>query len=148
MRATPFFLGAVAGAAAAYFLDPEGGKRRRSIATDKAGKYARKGGAEATRQADYAAGVAKGKVVEAASSVTPSGESELNDPALARKVESEIFRDAGAPKGQVNVNAENGVIVLRGKVEDEETAERLATQAGEVEGVERVDSLLDVAARN
>ena len=36
---------------------------------------------------------------------------------LARKVESEIFRAADAPKGAVSVNAENGVVFLRGEVD-------------------------------
>ncbi len=47
-----------------------------------------------------------------------------DDVTLARKVESEIFRDADVPKGQINVNAENGVIVLRGEVEEPESDSR------------------------
>ncbi len=142
-----FILGAIAGAAAEYFLDPQGGNRRRSVATDKAGKYAREGAQEVARRADYAAGQAKGAVVETAKSATPGGDGkteELNDPALARKVESEIFRDAEAPKGKVDVNVENGVVYLRGTV-DQETAEKLVSEAQQVEGVERVESLLETA---
>jgi len=138
-------MGAIAGAAAQYFLDPQSGNRRRSVAADKAGKYAREGGQEVARKADYAAGQAKGAVVETAKSVTPGGDGrgeELGDPALARKVESEIFRAEDAPKGQVDVNVENGVVYLRGKV-DRETAEKLVADAEQVEGVERVESLLE-----
>jgi osmotically-inducible protein OsmY len=147
MKATPFLLGAAVGAAVQYFLDPLGGARRRSVATDKAGKYAREAGEEVARKADYAAGHAKGAVVEAAKSAAPGGDGtseELNDPALARKVESEIFRDADAPKGKVNVNVENSVVFLRGKV-DAKTAEKLVAEAEKVEGVERVESLLETA---
>jgi osmotically-inducible protein OsmY len=145
-----FILGAIAGAAAEYFLDPQGGNRRRSVATDKAGKYAREGAQEVARKADYAAGQAKGAAAETAKTVksaTVGGNGkteELNDPALARKVESEIFRDANAPKGKVDVNVENGVVYLRGKV-DQETAEKLVSEAQQVEGVERVESLLETA---
>ena len=147
MKATSFILGAIAGAGAMYFLDPEGGRRRRSVAGDKAGKYARQAGQEAVRKADYAAGQAKGAVVETAKSASPGGNGgseELNDPALARKVESEIFRDAEAPKGKVDVNVENRVVYLRGKV-DQETAEKLVSEAQQVDGVERVESLLETA---
>jgi osmotically-inducible protein OsmY len=57
-------------------------------------------------------------------------------------VESEIFRDADAPKGSVDVNAEDGVIYLRGEVDDEQTIERLVGAARGVEGVRDVRSLL------
>src|SRR5919197_60335 len=40
-----------------------------------------------------------------------------DDVTLARKVESEIFRDAEVPKGKINVNAERGKVVLRGEVD-------------------------------
>jgi osmotically-inducible protein OsmY len=131
-----------AGYAAAWFLDPDSGARRRNVTRDKAFCYARMGLVEAVRKADYASGVAKG----AAHAVTPSGDGDeaerLNDPALARKVESEIFRDADAPKGSVNVNAEDGVIYLRGQVEEAETIERLVAAAQRVDGVREVKSLL------
>jgi osmotically-inducible protein OsmY len=66
----------------------------------------------------------------------------LNDPTLARKVESEIFRPAEAPKGRVDVNAENGVVYLRGEVADEDAIEALVDAARDIDGVERVESLL------
>jgi osmotically-inducible protein OsmY len=66
----------------------------------------------------------------------------LNDPTLARKVESEIFRSAEAPKGRVDVNAEDGVVYLRGEVPDEAAIEALVSATGDVEGVDRVESLL------
>jgi hypothetical protein len=59
-----------------------------------------------------------GQLKGAASGVTPGAgrepaEERLNDPALARKVESEIFRDELVDKGAVDVNAEYGVIYRR-----------------------------------
>jgi osmotically-inducible protein OsmY len=148
MKATPFFLGAIVGAGVQYFFDPLGGAKRRSMAADKAGKYAREAGEEVARKADYAAGVAKGAAVEATKAAKPAGDGadELNDPALANKVESEIFREADAPKGKVDVNVENRVVYLRGTV-DPETAEKLVSDAQKVEGVERVESLLETAGK-
>ena len=143
MSIKSFTLGAAAGAAAVWFLDPHSGASRRSIAANKAGKYAREAQEEAARRADYAAGVAKGVVKEATSGNGDGDAGErLNDPALARKVESEIFRAADAPKGDVVVNAEDGVIYLRGQVEDPALGERLAEEAGKVDGVRTVESLL------
>ena len=70
---------------------------------------------------------------------------ELNDPALARKVETEIFRPADAPKDKVNVNVEHGVVFLRGEVASREQADTLEQAALRVEGVKRVENLLHTA---
>jgi osmotically-inducible protein OsmY len=61
---------------------------------------------------------------------------------LARKVETEIFRDADVPKGQINVNAENGKIVLRGEVEKPELIKDLEKKTKKVQGVTEVENLL------
>jgi len=135
-----FVAGAAIGVGTAYLLDPLNGTRRRHIARDKLLKLGRRGAREAGRKAQYAAGVAKGAAAEAAGA--GDGTTDLNDPALARKVESEIFRDADAPKGQVNVNVVGGVVELRGAIDDPAWAERLASQAKEIEGVRGVENLI------
>ena len=65
-----------------------------------------------------------------------------DDVTLARKVESEIFRDADVPKGQINVNAENGKIVLRGEVERAGLIQDLEERTRKVQGVQEVENLL------
>ena len=70
------------------------------------------------------------------------GTTSYDDVTLARKVESEIFRDADAPKGDVDVNAENGVVYLRGQVADEDSIAELERAAKGVDGVRDVESLL------
>ena len=142
MGARSFLMGAAAGAAAVWFLDPDTGAQRRNVAQDKAMSYARKGAAEAESKASYVAGQAAGAVQATKPSSTPPAEERLNDPALARKVESEIFRDEDAPKGAVSVNVEDGVVFLRGEVADDETIRQLAEGAAKVEGVRGVENLL------
>jgi BON domain-containing protein len=133
-------LGTAGGTAAiVYLLDPQQGRRRRHMARDRGLKLLRQARQRAEKQARYAAGVQAGKRAEQQSSPPKP---ELNDPALARKVETEIFRDADAPKGSVDVNVERGVVYLRGQVEDQATIERLVEQARAVEGVQAVESLL------
>jgi osmotically-inducible protein OsmY len=61
---------------------------------------------------------------------------------LARKVETEIFRDAEVPKGQINVNAENGKVVLRGEVEKPALIKDLEERTRKVQGVREVENLL------
>ncbi len=46
----------------------------------------------------------------------PSPKEGMDDVTLTRKVETEIFRPQGAPKGKVDVNAVEGVVWLRGEV--------------------------------
>jgi osmotically-inducible protein OsmY len=136
-------LGAAAGFAAAWFLDPNDGTRRRNVVRDKALKYARQGKEAAVRKADYTAGQVKGAAVEA----TPVGGREeagerLNDPALQAKLETEVFRGADAPKDKVSVNVENGIAYLRGELDDREAIDRLVEAAGKVEGIRGVENLL------
>ncbi|HKF79643.1 MAG TPA: BON domain-containing protein [Thermoleophilaceae bacterium] len=143
MKSASLVLGAALGAAAAWFLDPNDGARRRNVVRDQALKYVRKGGAEAERRMRYAAGQAKGVAHEAAPiGDRPSAEERLNDPALARKVETEIFRAADVPKGDVSVNVEDGVAYLRGEVADRDTIRRLGEEAAKVDGVRGVENLL------
>jgi osmotically-inducible protein OsmY len=135
-------VGAAAGAAAQYFLDAQAGRRRRDAARTQTVAFARRQARDAAGKVDHVAGQARG----AAASVTPTPSDDrkldqLGDAALARKVESEIFRAADAPKGDVDVNVENGVVFLRGEVEPD-WIERLGTEAEQVNGVKAVRNLL------
>jgi osmotically-inducible protein OsmY len=87
-----------------------------------------------------------GQIKGAASGVTPGAGREpvderLNDPALARKVESEIFREGDIQKGDISVNAEYGVIYLRGQISDPHGMEELVKRARAVDGVRAVENL-------
>jgi osmotically-inducible protein OsmY len=136
-------IGAAIGAAAAWFLDPNDGTRRRNVARDKATKYARQSKDKAAAKATYAGTTIKGKATAVAPGTSREpAEERLNDPALQAKVESEIFRDPDVPKGQVSVNVESGVVFLRGEIDDRSAIERLREAAASVEGVRGVENLL------
>jgi hypothetical protein len=66
----------------------------------------------------------------------------LDDITLAHKVESELFRRADMPKGQIAINAEDGVVFLRGQVERQEDITRVVTAAQQLDGVRGVENLL------
>ena len=70
---------------------------------------------------------------------------QLDDVTLAQKVESQLFRRAGVPKGQVSVNAEEGVVFLRGVMERQEDIDRMGEEARRIAGVRAVENLLHVA---
>jgi osmotically-inducible protein OsmY len=133
-----FASGAAAGGAAAYFFDSQSGNRRRSVARDKARKYARRGaGAAQGVQAQAQAVGAKAQNAATGGDSAPS-----DDITLTRKVETEIFRDASAPKGSVNVQVVSGIVELRGQVDDQAQIEALEKAARGVTGVRAVTNLL------
>jgi osmotically-inducible protein OsmY len=134
--------GAAAGAAAAWFLDPNDGTRRRNVARDKGLKFARKGAAEAQSKAQYAAGQAQGAVQQATGSDRPAADERLNDQGLQAKVESEIFRGVDVDKGGVVVSVEDAVVYLRGEVATPEAITQLGYAARGVEGVRDVQNML------
>jgi hypothetical protein len=83
---------------------------------------------------------AVGKVKAAASGVT--GGKDYDDVTLARKVETELFRPADAPKGQVSVNVNDGVVELRGELPDQKQIDELGETARKIGGVKDVRNLL------
>src|SRR4051794_29259531 len=86
---------------------------------------------------------AAAQVKGAAHAVTPSfGSSDADDATLTDRVRSEIFRDQDAPKGDVSIDVQAGVVYLRGAVADEAWIDRLADGAKRVDGVKGVKNLL------
>jgi len=96
----------------------------------------------AKRYVDRYAGRAKGAASSATSDAARApAEERLNDPALARKVESEVFRDQDVPKGNISVNVEYGVVYLRGEVPDRGQMDALVARTRQVDGVRAVENL-------
>ncbi|HEU4450789.1 MAG TPA: BON domain-containing protein [Gaiellaceae bacterium] len=132
---------AAVGAALTYFLDPESGRRRRAVTKDRVAAFFRRGGRRLERTGrGVAAGT--GGLAKKVTHLREEEKPQPNDATLASKVESEIFRDPDVPKGQVSVNAENGVVYLRGEVESPDLVSRLEQAAREVKGVRDVENLL------
>jgi osmotically-inducible protein OsmY len=95
----------------------------------------------AKRYVERYAGQAKGMAGSAPGVGRPPAEERLNDPALASKVESEVFRDTEIQKGNISVNVEYGVVYLRGEVPSQEAMEELVARTRKVEGVQGVENL-------
>jgi osmotically-inducible protein OsmY len=134
-------IGAAAGALLAFFLDPRSGRRRRHELRDRArGSFHR-----ALRKTRH---LARGITADAygvkqkARHRREVPKEQPNDATLTAKVESEVLRGADVPKGQINVNAEDGVVVLRGQVERPELIAELESRVRKVQGVLDVENLL------
>jgi osmotically-inducible protein OsmY len=95
----------------------------------------------AKRYVERYAGQAKGMAGSVPGVARPPAEERLNDPALASKVESEVFRDTEIPKDHINVNVEYGVVYLRGEVPSQEAMDELVTRTRNVDGVQGVENL-------
>ena len=106
-------LGGLLGAGVLYFLDPEKGEERRQTLMG----------------------------------MTPLGgggmeEQVAKDQMVTGRVETELFRDASVPKGQVTVNTVDGVVYLRGTASSQEQIAELEQRIKRIEGVEAVINLL------
>jgi gas vesicle protein len=135
-----FAYGAALGALLAYFFDPQNGKRRRHLAVDRTAGFFRRRAQESARVGRAVAADAYG-VSQKVKHVKEEPK-DFDDATLANKVRTEIFRPADAPKGDVSVSVERGVVQLRGEVKQEEMIEDLVEKARNVQGVRDVENLL------
>ncbi len=135
--------GIVTGAILAFLFDPELGKRRRAQLVDRTGGVTRKARRRARALGRKLRSDARGWQERIAHSDGGSGG--LDDATLAQRVRSEVFRDRDVPKGQVSLNAENGVVVLRGQLDRPEEITDLEERVARVEGVSGVRNLLHLA---
>lgn len=130
-------IGGTGVAVAAYLFDPERGKTRRAQITGRVGGMLRTAQQSAGRTGRRAASKATGfkeRVAHGGDTPPP------NDPTLVAKVESEVM--GRYPHLSLNVNAEHGVITLRGEVHDEELRSEIEQDVRKVTGVIDVDNLL------
>src|ERR671939_888676 len=122
-----FAVAAGLGALLAYFFDPQNGKRRRHVSRDWLAGRARGGARTAARAGRGVAAEAYG--IKQKATHLREEPKEFDDVTLARKVETEIFRPEYVPKGTINVNVENGVVYLRGEVDQPELVNELVEKA-------------------
>jgi osmotically-inducible protein OsmY len=129
---------AAVGAALMYFFDPADGKRRRHVAVDRTKAFFR----SRARRGAGSVGSQAHALKQKATHLREEDKATPNDATLKAKVESEIFRSPDVPKGQIDVNAENGVVYLRGETDRPELVEELEKQVRKIPGVRSVENLL------
>jgi osmotically-inducible protein OsmY len=131
---------AAIGAALAYFFDPQNGARRRNVTRDRVTPFFLRRARDAARAGRGMRADTYG--VSQKLQHRREEPKDLDDATLAQKVQSELFRDADAPKGAVSVNVQDGVVQLRGEVESRDLIDDLVAGARQVAGVRRVENLL------
>jgi hyperosmotically inducible periplasmic protein len=131
--------GLAAGIVLEFFLDPRSGTRRRNLARDRTKGALRRRKRVIERHAHYEAG----KAVGLAHAITHHDHgAEMDDVGLVRKVESELFRDRAIPKGQISINADRGIVVLRGQLDDPKQILQIEQRVRKIGGVREVENLL------
>ena len=139
-RGSRLTIAALAGAGIEYLMDPADGRRRRRLLVDRTRSTARRLARHGAREARNVQGQAAGILHEATAAATPPAD----DQALADRVRSEIFRRPDAAKGEVNVDVVDGVVSLRGELDDQAEIDQLVSGARAVPGVREVDNMLHV----
>jgi osmotically-inducible protein OsmY len=128
------------GAAAAYFLDPEKGTQRRQVAQERMNGIMGKASSQA-QEIQRQTGVNPSKVVQKISGGAQTPVPESDYATLAEKVKTELFSDPDV-KGHINVDAEQGIVFLRGALTSRQKIEEVVAKTRGVAGVKDVKNLL------
>jgi osmotically-inducible protein OsmY len=65
-----------------------------------------------------------------------------DDETLRQRVESQLFRDRHIPKGDLNINSEHGMVILRGELDTALEIAQLEERVRRMAGVRGVQNLL------
>ena len=133
-------LGAVLGVIAAWFLDPSAGRRRRHLTRDRTLAFFRRGARRGSQVGKRVASDAYG-IKQKATHIRERPK-EYDDATLKAKVETELFRFEQELKGAVDINAQGGVVQLRGELPSQTLIDTLVARTREIKGVRDVESLL------
>lgn len=134
-------LGAAGGAVASFLLDPTRGRARRARLADQGAAALR----QAVRNGEQAVKQVR-STVDARVAAIRAGQTlqahAIDDATLTDRVRSIVFRGDDVPKGDLNINVERGIVVLRGEVPDEAMKARIVSEVEAVDGVWSVRDLL------
>ncbi len=129
------------GATLMYFFDPAMGRTRRTQFAQRMGSLVRRTGRKAERGGRYVGAQAEG-MKERIAAIGNEEAIPPNDQALVAKIESEALSRGQHPAGKINVNAEDGIVYLRGELDDASQISRLEQKVRKVTGVIDVQNLL------
>jgi osmotically-inducible protein OsmY len=127
------------GGAAVALADPVSGARRRALLRDRGMAVGRQALRRLSQRARFETGRLQGAVAER----RRHDAQPADDRTLVDKVRSEALRDL--PGHAINVGAVDGVVTLRGQVDDAALREAIVGRVAAVAGVRSVENLLHLA---
>lgn len=134
--------GALVGAIAVYFFDPQHGRARRAQFVGWSGARLRRGW-HAVNQMGLQTRSNAAALPQRMVSLR-SGSGPVDDLTLRDRVESEVLRNPDLPKGQINFDVESAVVTIRGQVENAFQIASVEKAVLKVRGVTGVENLLHV----
>lgn len=134
-------LGGLIGAVAEYLLDPARGHARRAGLRERSAATGRRTVKRARRTATRNAAYLRGRAHRVGHRLSRS-HPPADDRTLVDRVRSEVFGRRRFGHLSVNIDAVDGVVTLRGQLDDPATIRDLAVAVGKVGGVRRVENLL------
>jgi BON domain-containing protein len=137
-------IGAVLGAAAAYLFDPVRGKSRRAIGADWTRARLRRALRVINTFGRYSSNTV-GALPQRTVRLTSPRRPAEDDLTLRDRVESDVFRDPDLPKGKINFDVENGIVTIRGAVDNAFQIATIEKAVFKVPGVVGVENMLHVA---
>jgi osmotically-inducible protein OsmY len=137
-RLVRFALVSGAGAATAYFFDPERGVARRNQTRDQVQSLLRRRQEEAGRKAQHEANVAMGQMVEAQGGGVPRP---VDDVEVVRAVE-QVLAGVDVATADVTIESVDRVVTLRGQLPSRDALRTVEQAASEAPGVVEVQSFL------
>lgn len=134
-------LGALVGAVAEYLLDPARGHARRAGLRERSAAAVRRPVRRARRTASKDVAYLRGRAHRMGHRLSRS-HPPVDDRTLVDRVRSEVFGRRPFRGVSVNMDAVDGVLTLRGQLEDQDAIRDLVDAVGKVAGVRGVESML------
>jgi hypothetical protein len=134
-------LGGLFGAVAEYLLDPARGHARRAGLRERSAAAVRRPVKRARRTAARNAAYVRGRAHRVGHRFSRS-HPPADDRALVDRVRSEVFDRRHFGRCSVNIDAVDGVVTLRGQLDDRDAIRDIEAAVGRVAGVRGVENLL------
>jgi hypothetical protein len=122
-------------------MDPERGRRRRHMLRDRLMARFRRVGRGINALWRGAAAETYG-VSHRIVHLVPRHTEIPDDETLRQRVESQLFRDRHVPKGNLNITAEHGMVILRGELDSPLEITQLEERVRRMVGVRGVQNLM------
>jgi hypothetical protein len=124
-----------------FFMDPERGRRRRNMARDRLRARMRRMGRGMRNTWRGAAAETQG-VSHRIVHLVPRQTDVADDETLRQRVESQLFRDRHIRKGELNINCEHGMVILRGELDSPLAIAQVEERVRRTAGIRGVQNLL------
>jgi hypothetical protein len=130
------------GALVMYLFDHERGRRRRNVLRDRLTARFRRAGRMVGHLGRAAAADTYALAHRMRRLGARSTDIAVDDETLCRRVESQLFRDRHVRKGDLNINCEYGVVILRGELDSPADIADVEKRVRRIPGVRGVQNLL------